>query len=616
MRASLFHPIKQMTLQRMYHMNALPFDASTMRRSVQFAALMALALATLSPAAVQAQTTASTNPMINLVNLLVKQKVISKSAGEALIAQAEAEAAKASTDAAKATELAAAPPQPPESAEGTVRVPYIPEVVRKQLKEELRQEVLQEAMDGGWATPGRVPDWLARLQITGELRVRSQSEFYSDNNTDEYIDFGAINSTGPTDINANPLVLPFLNTRENRLNRLRIRARLGVKADISKEVQLAVRLATGDDNSPISTNQLLGGGLAKKNIWLDQAYVKLSPVKWGSLTFGRMPNPFSTTDLLFDEDLNFDGVSGSLSYDKFFAERLGLSLTGGAFPLDFSTDSYPTNQRIKAESENKWLFAAQAQARMSINPDWQANIKAGYFSFSGVQGEISEPCALYTGVRQCSSDLTRPFFLRKGNSLILLRNILPNPANPAATPQPQFVGLLHDYDVLNVSAQVTAKMADTLQATLSGDYIRNLSFDRNLVCARGNAGLPVNNITEAANGNNNPCTPVAGSAALASYQSGNTGWMVKAGIGYPKPKAFAEWYVEAGYRSQGADATLDSLTDSDFHLGGTNAKGYFIGATFGLMKNVTLGGKWLTANEATGTPLSIDVFQLDLKADF
>ncbi len=595
-------------------MNAPPSKVGQPRSTVQLFAAMAVALATQVPLAAQAQT-ASTNPMINLINLLVKQKVISKAAGEALIAQAEAEAAKAS-EAAKPTDVAAAPPQPPAPAEGTVRVPYIPEVVRKQLKEELRQEVLQEAMDGGWATPGRVPDWLARLQISGDLRMRSQSEFYSDNNTDEYIDFAAFNNSGPTDINANPLVLPFLNTRENRLNRLRVRARLGVKADISKEVQIGVRLATGDDNSPISTNQLLGGGLAKKNIWVDQAYVKLSPTKWGSLTFGRMPNPFSTSDLLFDEDLNFDGVSAALSYDQLLNGTLGLSLTGGAFPLDFSSDGFPTNQLIKAKSENKWLFAAQAQARLALNSDWQANLRGGYFSFSGVQGDISEPCALYTGVRQCSTDLQRPFFLRKGNSLFLLRNIVANPVNPSGTARPQFVGLLQDYDVLNISANVSAKVSDTLTATLSADYLRNISFDRALACARGDAGLPVNNINEAADGNTNPCKPLPGKTVLADYATGSTGWMVKAGIGYPKPKAFAEWYVEAGYRYLGADATLDSLTDSDFHLGGTNAKGYFIGATFGLLKNVTIGGKWLSANEVTGTPLAIDVFQLDLKADF
>ncbi len=601
-------------------MSAPTFNAIRLRHSVQLAALTAMALAVMSPVTTQAQTSASTNPMINLINLLVKQKVITKLQGDALIAQAQSEAS-AARETTKATELAAAPPPP---AEGTVRVPYIAEVVRKELKAELRQEVLQEAMESGWATPGRVPDWLARLQISGDLRVRSQSEFYSDNNTDAYVDYAAYNNNGPTDIRAIPFSVPLLNTRQDRLNRLRVRARLGIKADISKAVQVGVRLATGDDNNPISTNQLLGGGLSKKNIWLDQAYVKLSPVTWGSLTFGRMPNPFVTSDLMFDEDLNFDGVSGALSYDRLLNDRLGLSLTGGAFPLEFSADNFPSNQFIKAKSEDKWLFAAQGQARLAFNPNWQASLRAGYFTFSGIQGEVSKPCQLYqspNSVRQCSTDQQRPFFLRKGNSLFLLRNIVDDPSNAGATARPQFVGLLQDYDVLNVSANLSAKMSDTLQATLSADYLRNISFDKGLACTRGTASVPVTNVTEAADGNTNPCTPrpgtlLVGQDALGKYETGDYGWMVKAGIGYPKPKAFAEWYVEAGYRYLGADATLDSLTDSDFHLGGTNTKGYFIGATFGLLKNVTLGGKWLSANEITGAPLSIDVFQLDLKADF
>ena len=31
--------------------------------------------------------------------------------------------------------------------------------------------------------------------------------------------------------------------------------------------------------------------------------------------------------------------------------------------------------------------------------------------------------------------------MQKGNTLFLLRDIMANPANPGATPQPQFVGL-------------------------------------------------------------------------------------------------------------------------------------------------------------------------------
>ena len=61
---------------------------------------------------------------------------------------------------------------------------------------------------------------------------------------------------------------------------------------------------------------------------------------------------------------------------------------------------------------------------------------------------------------------------------------------------------------------------------------------------------------------------------------------------------------------------LDAFTDSDFHLGGTNAEGFFVGGAYGLYKNTWLAARWMSADEISGLPLSIDVFQLDLNATF
>jgi hypothetical protein len=64
------------------------------------------------------------------------------------------------------------------------------------------------------------------------------------------------------------------------------------------------------------------------------------------------------------------------------------------------------------------------------------------------------------------------------------------------------------------------------------------------------------------------------------------------------------------------DAVVDAFTDSDFHLGGTNAKGYMLSAAYGLGRNVWLRARWLSAREVDGPPLDIDVLQLDLQAGF
>ena len=87
-------------------------------------------------------------------------------------------------------------------------------------------------------------------------------------------------------------------------------------------------------------------------------------------------------------------------------------------------------------------------------------------------------------------------------------------------------------------------------------------------------------------------------------------------VGWPQITKFGDWQVTAGYRYLQRDAVVDAFTDSDFHLGGTDAKGYRIYAKYGLSKNVWLRANWLSATEIDGPPLSIDVLQFDLNAKF
>ena len=74
------------------------------------------------------------------------------------------------------------------------------------------------------------------------------------------------------------------------------------------------------------------------------------------------------------------------------------------------------------------------------------------------------------------------------------------------------------------------------------------------------------------------------------------------------------WNVSVGYKYLEPDAVPDAFTDSDFHLGGTNARGFIVGGSLGLFDNTWLTARWLSANEVYGPPMAIDVVQLDLNA--
>lgn len=566
----------------------------------------------------------SENAMVNLIRLLVQQGIIKPEQGEALMRQALAEAEKARAAAPSSPALAAAPPP------GTVRVPYVPETVKRQIKDEVRQEVMAQAKSEGWAQPNQLPGWLSRFSFFGDVRVRSQYEFYPEGNDTNglQVDFSAINRGSPLDIepSTNTAGFPTLNSTENRNNQLRLRARLGVNVALTDWASATIRLATGNNDSPISTNVDLGGGFTKKDIFLDQAFIKVE-VPFADARVGRFSVPFFSTDLLWDEDLNFDGIALGLNSNLLWSGPLTATLRGGAFPLQFTATNEPTNEAIKSRSRDKWLFAAQGQLEWKPIERVTATGAVAYYHFKGVQGRLSEPCATFLG-DECSTDQDRPAFQTKGNTLSPLRSIL-GPANVAVFAQPQYFGLTFDYRLLDVNAEIKAKLNDDLIVKVNGNYVRNLAYDESVsaLCGLGANGLPLrgtpfNNFIPGtlADGttdfNSNPCTtPVTGGTA-AELQSGPNAWLVRALVGYEKTRAFGEWSISAGYKYIEPDALLDGYTESDFHLGGTNAKGYFVTGNFGLFDNVWLTGRWLSADQVYGPRFGIDVLQLDLNASF
>ena len=81
-------------------------------------------------------------------------------------------------------------------------------------------------------------------------------------------------------------------------------------------------------------------------------------------------------------------------------------------------------------------------------------------------------------------------------------------------------------------------------------------------------------------------------------------------------KKRSDWQFTTAYKYLERDAVLDAFTDSDFHLGGTDTKGWILGGSYGLGANAWLTLRWLSANEIDGAPLAIDILQVDVNAKF
>ncbi|WP_375123661.1 putative porin [Pseudomonas sp. LW8] len=536
----------------------------------------------------------SENATINLIRLLVEQGILKQDKADALIAQAQNEAAQAK-QAAASTAVAAGPVAAP----GDVRVQYVPAAVRDQIRDQVKAEVMATAKQENWAAPNTFPDWASRISFDGDIRLRDESRYYSGNNSNEIVDFAKLNNNGPYDVNPNSSTSlpPLLNTREDRENLFRLRARLGMKALISEEWTAGIRIGTGSDNNPVSTTQNLGGGFAKKDIWLDQGYLSWKPTDELTLTGGRFANPFMSTDMLYSSDLNFDGVAAI--FDHKLNRDWGVFGTVGAFPVDYTNDTSSSNGFDKEESDNKWLYGAQLGAKWAINSNNRLKGALAYYRFDDIQGQRSSPCEPWAGAPGCDSDGTRAAFMQKGNSVFLLRDITPNPLNPSATPQPQFVGLASEFNLLDLNVVWDADLPQDFKLRSQGNYIHNLSYDEGDMRKRS-AGQIVNNLDS--NG---------------EIESGANAWMVQFTLGNALDlKRKGDWNLFAGYKYIQPDALPDGFNDSSFHLGGTNAKGYFMGGNYGLAKNVFATGRWMSTEAVYGAPFDIDVLQLEINTRF
>ncbi len=255
----------------------------------------------------------------------------------------------------------------------------------------------------------------------------------------------------------------------------------------------------------------------------------------------------------------------------------------------------------KFSSHDKWLFGGQVGVNAKLDPNYTLRLAVAYYDFDNVQGQPSSPCDASVASNACDTDLTRPSFAQKGNTYMPLRTIIPLiDSNNNLLPQYQYYGLASQYRPVVASGQLDLGYFHPTHIVLDGEYVINTAFDRNAMnlVAVNNRGPDIG-----------PNTP-------GPFNGGNQGWLARVTVGDKQILHYGDWSVHAGYKYLESDATVDAFVDSDFGLGGTNLKGYFIGGNYGLSDNVWLTARWMSATNIAGSPYAVDVVQVDLKAKF
>ena len=566
---------------------------------------------------------------INLINKLVQRGILTKEDAKEMIsqAQAEAETARAQAQAdmfavahvaavqAASDQMAVAQAQNAPASPDDVRVTYIPEPVKMQIKEEIKLELATDRASSKLAGNFILPKWVEQVNPFFDLRVRYEGDQFPSGNdvTGAFPNFNAINTGLPFDTTGNQFA-PQLNANQNR-NQFRLRARFGVDINMGENFTSGFRVATGQSNSPVSTNQSMGlansatqgqgGNFSKYAIWLDRAFIRydlpLNDRPFVTAWAGRFDNPFLSTRLIWDESIGFDGAAIKLQHEVL--PGLTPFVTAGAFVV-YNTDfNFSSNQPVKFKSYDKYLYAIQGGLEWKPTKDWKFQVAAAYNYFQNIEGQLSAPYTPQNINDASNADSSRPSFAQKGNTYMAIRNIVPDASNNyGAINQWQYYGLATPFHELALTGRFDYNGFEPVQISIIGEFVRNLAFNKSAINA-----IAVNN--------RGPVDTTQISA-VGPFEGDPSAWLLEFRVGTPALSKRWDWSADVGYRWIGSDAVVDGFNDSNFGLGGTNMKGFTVGGSLALSQNVYVGIRWMGSDSIAGPTYKVNILQLDLNSKF
>ena len=514
---------------------------------------------------------------LSLIEALVDQGLLSRAKADELIKKAQTRPAVVA-----AVPAPAAPAEWGAKAPNTVRVPYLPESVRAQMKAELKNDILATAREENWIDARQMPDWIKGLKVEGDVRVRAEAAFLDNTNTAPEL-YQLQNVIGAT-----PAWSPDLVDTQRDRQRLTLRARLGVTVKASDDVTAGVRIASGATTGPSSESVTLGNDFNRSAVTLDRAYVRWEPRPGLRFDAGRMAVPFDGSDLLWPDDLSVEGVSAKGELD--IARGLFAFSTIGAFPL----------QEFAISGQDKWLYGGQVGLDWAMGADWQMRGAVGLYNFRNIEGRREQglpPTGPFANTTPYQLSQYPAGIRQKGNTLIDLNA-------PTSTASTAVWGLASRFKPFNVTLGLVDRQFDPFQVGASVDFVRNTGFNISDIVRRFGDDAP---------------------PELQSLNAMTTGWQTRLNFGIARMQERGDWTGFIAWRRFERDAWPDAFTDTTWNLGGTNYKGYSIGGSYMFDRHASFGARWTsTRNIDDGTngadlssaKLKIDVLQLETNVKF
>lgn len=263
-------------------------------------------------------------------------------------------------------------------------------------------------------------------------------------------------------------------------NRLRVRARLDITGKFNSEFDWGLRLATGTFTDTISTNQTLTDFYERKPFSLDRAFVRYrwktchgegerdkeckdqkekDPHRktWGlDLTGGKFDPTFRRTQMVFDDDINVEGASEALYFERTYGKLYGIRLVAVQLPFN----------EVTADKDGV-LYGGQVQTDWKFDSENRADVNAGYFAWNHADQVLFALGAATTQVNGGISNGAAVTGAQNGVLGTTNRLIRDANGNP--------IGFLANFNIFDVLANYVWQPRDKIRVRFSFDYVHNLS---------------------------------------------------------------------------------------------------------------------------------------------
>jgi hypothetical protein len=437
---------------------------------------------------------------------------------------------------------------------------------------------------------------ITELKLYGDIRLRYQYD--------------------NKDFQENPAGVGEDNDREQRSpsgsqrSRWRLRLRLNADFKLGPSFFGGVELQTAQ--AADSGNQTFENGFDDYNIFISKAFLGWNATDYLTVTGGKFANPFYTTDLVWDPDVNPTGISEVIAFHKLFAPEYeaagGFSKDGKSMAANGKAPELPWELSLVA---GQFIFDDNVEGGGSdisgATRDNDATTDAylfetqliGSYRFGGIKVTVAPGWMTY---------------INGSTSGLLNENAFQDSAGVS--------GATRNLNVLLVPGDVSFKLG-SVKTKFYWDFAYNLEGRKrvediyDMVELRNDAGQDSDDDVTDPDDTNKQHSNVDDYAYLVGLQFGDN-------------KKKGDWSALLNWRQTGIGAIDPNINENDFALGELNTRGFKVGLAYNLtdfaIGAVTYMHAWnlrddLTGGEATGGNAiadsnAIQVLQVDFNVKF